>query len=52
MTVSTEDLIAMVDIALGHAPIADCANGDRNGDATITVDEIVAATNNASGECP
>jgi hypothetical protein len=42
----------MVNIALGNVPITDCLAGDRSGDGTITVDEILTAVNNALSGCP
>lgn len=51
-TVTVDEIVSMVNVALGSRPVADCSAGDRNGDGEITVDEIVAAVNNALGECP
>jgi pimeloyl-ACP methyl ester carboxylesterase len=42
----------MVNIALGNTDILACTAGDANGDVTITVDEILAAVNNALNGCP
>jgi hypothetical protein len=42
----------MVNIALGNRTLGDCDAGDRNGDGTITVDEILAAVNDALNGCP
>ncbi|MFI5366419.1 MAG: hypothetical protein ACHQ4J_12435 [Candidatus Binatia bacterium] len=42
----------MVNIALGAAPPSDCLAGDANHDGRITVDEILAAVNNALSRCP
>ncbi len=50
-TVTVNEVIAMVDIALGTAPVSSCVAGDADGSGTITVDEIVAAVNNALGGC-
>lgn len=50
--VTVDDLIIMVNVANGAAPIADCLAGDANGDGMITVDDIVAAVNNALNGCP
>lgn len=51
-TVTVDEIVTMVNIALGSRPVADCLAGDRSGDGEITVDEIVTAVNNALGECP
>ena len=42
----------MVNIALGNVAVSDCEPGDSNHDGEITVNEIVAAVNNALGGCP
>jgi len=49
--VSVSDLIAMVNIALGSAPIDGCLAGDTNGDGTISVPEIVTAVGSALNGC-
>jgi hypothetical protein len=41
----------MVDVALGHAQVADCTAGDRDQNNAITIDEILAAVNNALHGC-
>jgi hypothetical protein len=41
----------MVNIALGNTALQTCAAGDANGDGQITVDEILAAVNNALNGC-
>jgi hypothetical protein len=41
----------MVNIALGTAPLSTCPVGDANGDKDITVNEIIAAVNNALNGC-
>ena len=45
------DIITLVSIALGNAPISDCVEGDPNHDGQIAVDEILAAVNNALNGC-
>jgi hypothetical protein len=50
--VSIDDILTMVNIALGNALISACDAGDANGDSQITVDEILAAVNNALNGCP
>ncbi|MFI5365129.1 MAG: hypothetical protein ACHQ4J_05855 [Candidatus Binatia bacterium] len=44
-------MLALINIALGNAPAADCAAADSNCDAEITIDEILAAVNNALNGC-
>ena len=51
-SVTVVGLLTMVDIALGNAPVSECAAGDSNLDHQITVDEILAAVNNALTGCP
>lgn len=50
--VTVDEIITMVNIALGNQGIESCRAGDRDGDSSITVDEIVAAVNNLLGSCP
>ncbi|MBP1688259.1 MAG: cartilage oligomeric matrix protein, partial [Deltaproteobacteria bacterium] len=50
-TVSVDELLRMVNIALGNVPRTDCVAGDNNGDRGITVDEILSAVNNALNGC-
>jgi hypothetical protein len=50
--VSVDDILKMVNIALGNDPMGSCPAGDSNGDGQITVDEILAAVNNALSGCP
>lgn len=49
--VTIEELIGMVNIALGSRPLSDCRAGDENGDGEITIDEIIKAVNNALTGC-
>ncbi|MFI5397141.1 MAG: hypothetical protein ACHQ9S_16510 [Candidatus Binatia bacterium] len=51
-TVTVDEILIMVDIALGNAPLHLCNSGDANGDGRITVDEILSAVNNALNGCP
>ncbi len=48
-SVTVEEIISMVNIAIGTAPIAACAAGDANADGAITIEEIVAAVGDAVG---
>ena len=50
--VTVDELLTMVNIALGKAAATACEAGDVNDDGRITVDEIVAAVNNALNGCP
>ena len=50
--VTVDELLAMVNVALGTANLSRCTAGDMNSDAAITVDEIIAAVNNALTGCP
>jgi hypothetical protein len=50
--VTVDEILALVNIALGSGDVATCTAGDRNTDGEITVDEIVAALQNALDGCP
>lgn len=50
--VTVDEILAMVNIALGGGDVATCRAGDRDGDGQVTVDEIVAAVQNALDGCP
>jgi hypothetical protein len=45
------ELVTMVNIALGNAQLSDCTAGDANNDGHITIDEILTAVNNALSGC-
>ena len=49
--VTVDEIITMVNTALGTAPIIACEAGDANQDGQITVDEIVRAVNAALNGC-
>ena len=49
--VSINELLTMVNIALGNAAASDCLAGDANGDGEITINEILAAVNRALNGC-
>jgi hypothetical protein len=49
--VTVEDVLTMVNVALGNAPVGDCIAGDPNDDSQITVDEILTAVNSALNGC-
>jgi len=50
-TVTVDELITMVNIALGNANVSTCVAGDANGNGAITIDEIVAGVNKALHGC-
>jgi photosystem II stability/assembly factor-like uncharacterized protein len=50
-SVTVVGLLTMVNIALGNAAVSECQAGDGNLDNQITVDEILAAVNNALHGC-
>jgi cysteine-rich repeat protein len=49
--VTVNELIAMVNIALGNADLSTCAVGDANGSGDLTINEIIAGVNNALNGC-
>jgi len=51
-TVTVDEILTMVNIALGNAAVSTCNAGDANNDRQITVDEILSAVNNALNGCP
>lgn len=51
-TVTIDDLITMVNIALDEAELKTCVVGDANRDGAITVEEIITAVSNALNSCP
>jgi DNA-binding beta-propeller fold protein YncE len=50
--VTVDEIIEMVNIALGNAEISTCTAGDTNGDGAIAVNEIIAGVINALNGCP
>ncbi|MBI3782947.1 MAG: hypothetical protein HY270_06055 [Deltaproteobacteria bacterium] len=50
--VTVNELITMVNIALGTANVSNCPVGDADASGDITIDEIIAAVNNALTSCP
>jgi len=50
--VSVNEILTMIDVALGNASVSACGDGDANGDSQITIDEILAAVNNTLSGCP
>ena len=51
LDVTVDEIITMVNIALGTQPISKCEAGDSDQSGDITVDEIVAAVNHALNGC-
>lgn len=51
LVVTVDEILTMVNVALGGAPVSACVAGDANGDQLITVDEILTAVNNALNGC-
>ena len=50
--VTVNELITMVNIALGNAQVSACPIGDADGSGDITVNEIIKAVGYALGSCP
>jgi hypothetical protein len=50
--VTVDEILTMVNIALGNTSVTACDAGDANQDDQITVDEILTAVNNALDGCP
>ena len=49
--VTVDEILTLVNVALGNADVSACEPADRNGDGKITIDEILAAVNNALNGC-
>ncbi|HEX7406594.1 MAG TPA: C25 family cysteine peptidase [Candidatus Binatia bacterium] len=50
--VTVDDILTMVNIALGNADVSRCISGDASGDGMFTIDEILTAVNNVLNGCP
>jgi hypothetical protein len=50
--VTVDEIITMVNIALGSVNLDRCVAGDASGDGVVTVDEILQAVTNALDGCP
>ncbi len=50
--VSVDELITLVNVALGSGPLGFCVEGDANANGQISIDEIVTAVDNALNGCP
>jgi hypothetical protein len=49
--VAINELLTIIDVALGQAPVSMCEAADVDGNGSITVDEILAAVNTALNGC-
>jgi len=49
--VTVDEILTLVNIALGSTPLTTCQAGDANHDGQITIDEILTAVNNALNGC-
>jgi hypothetical protein len=49
--VAINEAVRGVNIALGNAPVGDCAVFDANGDGAVAVNELIAAVSNVLGGC-
>ena len=49
--VTVDEILTMVNIALGNVQLPDCEAADASHDGQVTVDEILAAVNNALNGC-
>jgi Ca2+-binding EF-hand superfamily protein len=50
--VTVDDVITMINIALGNMDISACTAGDADGDGTITIEELIRAVDNLLSDCP
>jgi hypothetical protein len=51
-TVTVDELVRGIDIALGTEPLDDCRLADGNGDGSVSISELVAAVDSAVNGCP
>lgn len=51
-SVTVDEVITGLGIALGNSSLEQCPIFDASGDASVTVDEVVTALNNALNGCP
>jgi len=49
--VTVDEIVTMVNIALGTQSVDNCLAGDADGSRTVTVDEILTAIQNALNGC-
>lgn len=50
--VAINEAVRGVNIALGNAPVGDCAQFDANGDGSVAVNELIAAVSAVLDGCP
>jgi hypothetical protein len=50
-TVTVDEIVTLVDIALGNGSVTACSAADTDGNGTITIDEIMAAITHALSGC-
>jgi hypothetical protein len=50
-SVSVDEIVVLVRIALGQVPVQQCTAGDTDGNGVITVDEVLRAVTNALNGC-
>ncbi|HYD50391.1 MAG TPA: hypothetical protein VEB21_18685, partial [Terriglobales bacterium] len=49
--VTVDELLRLVNLSLGQAPLTDCSCADANDDGAVTVDEVVAGISDALNGC-
>jgi hypothetical protein len=47
-----DEILRAVNVALGSTPLTACAAADRDGEGTVTIDELVVAVDAALEGCP
>jgi microsomal dipeptidase-like Zn-dependent dipeptidase len=50
--VTVDELLTLVNIALGNAPLSNCTAGDADGDGRISVADLISAVNSGLRGCP
>jgi hypothetical protein len=50
-SVALDELVLVVNVALGRQPVEACVAADPNGEATVTIDEVIEAVDNALSGC-
>ena len=50
--VEIDELVRLVNIALGIKEVSECLTGDQDGNGSITINELVRAVNHALDGCP
>jgi len=50
--VTVNELVVMVNVALGTMPVSQCPAGDASGDGEITVNEIILGVTHTLDRCP